>query len=162
MPGLSKLRTFFLLLRKTMAPTVICGFPGIGKSFLSKKNGWNDSDSSNFSWTSPGIRNPLFPTNYIEHIRSIDGVVLASSHKVVRDALAESSIPFWICYPFIECKGEYLERYRLRGSPESFLKLLENNWSTWIKEMEQESRCSGRIVLNPGQYISDVLTLNSV
>ena len=51
---------------------VISGFPGIGKSYLFN-NGKNiliiDSDSSNFSWLEPGVRNPEFPHNYMKHIK---------------------------------------------------------------------------------------------
>lgn len=55
-----------------------------------------DSDSSNFSWVkdengnNTKERNPEFPKNYIEHIKSNIGkvdVIFVSSHKVVREAL---------------------------------------------------------------------------
>lgn len=78
---------------------VICGFPGIGKTFTVQNWIYSnikiyDSDSSNFSWIDKNDhskgRNPDFPANYIEYIKSIDNensVVLTSSHKEVRDAL---------------------------------------------------------------------------
>lgn len=124
---------------------IVCGFPGIGKSYLvsemRKANClWHDSDSSSFSWVSPGVRHPEFPSNYIKHIKALDGIVMASSHKVVRDAIHVEGLSFAVCYPDISCKEEYLERYRVRGSPAAFVSLLENNWDTWIAEMVAENR----------------------
>ena len=140
-------------------PLVVCGFPGVGKSFLCKTNGWHDSDSSKFSWSSPGVRHADFPSNYISHIQSLSGVVLASSHKVVRDALAAAGIPFWLCYPSRECCDEYVHRYVTRGSPQSFVDLLKSQWGAWTLEMSLEHRCVSRYVLGPGQYAADVLKL---
>ena len=136
--------------------TVVCGFPGVGKSHLSKQCRWHDSDSSKFSWLEPKVRNPAFPANYTDHIRSLSGVVLASSHLNVRDALFEAGIPFWLLYPTPDCKAEYLERYRRRGSPESFLELLDKNWDDWILGMDTEVRDAGRFLLRPGFYAADV------
>jgi len=144
--------------RTLINPWITCGFPGIGKSYLTEINGHftYDSDSSKFSWLEPGVRNPAFPQNYLDYIKTLSGLVLVSSHKIVRDALAEAGAEFWVCYPERKCKGEYLERYRLRSSPKTFIDLLDSKWDEWITEMEDENRCFRRIVLAPGQYISDI------
>ena len=137
---------------------VVCGFPGVGKSYLADREDWQDSDSSLFSWVKTGtgkIRNPNFPANYIEHIKSCDRNVLVSSHKEVRDALAEAGIPFILVYPQRLCKNEYLDRYERRGSPKEFVELLDKMWDQWINEMEAETRCVERIVLPPLHYLGD-------
>jgi hypothetical protein len=142
-------------------PTIICGFPGIGKSYAAKKRGWHDSDSSQFSWVSygdvPRVRDPEFPANYIAHIARLEGTVLVSSHSVVRNALVQADLSFSVCYPERQCLSEYLERYRQRGSPESFVILLASNWDNWLGEMENETRATSHLVLRPGQYLDDVL-----
>lgn len=134
----------------------ICGFPGVGKSHVCKLRGWPDSDSSKFSWEPLGVRHPDWPNNYIEHLKGIDGIVMVSTHKEVRDALHANNIPFMLCYPVHRCKDEYLERYRQRGSPETFLTLLDRMWDDWIRELILEDRAVLRRVLDPGEYASDV------
>ena len=139
-------------------PKVVCGFPGVGKSFLAKQTGWQDSDSSKFSWIGSGDskkRNPDFPANYVDHIRGCHGIVLCSTHKEVRDALAAAGISFTLVYPRQDCKKEYIERYRKRGSPDSFITLLNKMWDDWIAEMETESRALHKVVLLPGEFLKD-------
>ena len=106
---------------------VICGFPGVGNSYVVRHQNELglkilDSDSSKFY-------EKEFPQKYIEHIKSVLSkgevdIILVSSHKVVRDALKENDIDFFLVYPDILCKAEYIERYQERGSPESFIDLL--------------------------------------
>jgi len=137
---------------------VVCGFPGVGKSSACKVNpGWHDSDSSKFSKLPTGERHPEWPGNYIEHIRGLTGVALVSTHKEVRDALAEAGIPFAVVYPVHDdARGEYLRRYMDRGSPQGFIDRLCANWDNWIQEMLEESRAVRRFLLMAGQYLQDV------
>jgi hypothetical protein len=125
---------------------IISAFPGTGKSFYHKKfpNDTLDSDSSNFSWIKDEVgnntkeRNPEFPKNYIEHIKSNIGkykYIFVSSHKEVRDALLESFIFFYIVYPDKGRKEEFIKRYKERGNPEGFIKLVSDNWESWINEL---------------------------
>ena len=131
---------------------LVCGFPGVGKSHLCRKTGWHDSDSSQFSHRGE------WPNNYIEHLRGLEGVALISTHKEVRDALADAGIPFDICYPSRELKQDYLARYKQRGSPATFVALLDHMWDEWITEMDEETRCEKRIVLRAGEFASDVIS----
>jgi hypothetical protein len=99
---------------------VICGFPGIGKTFTVQNWIYSnikiyDSDSSNFSWIDKNDHSKDFPTNYIEYIKSIgneNSVVLTSSHKEVRDALKAAGINYYVVYPNLESFGKdfYLDR----------------------------------------------------
>ena len=81
---------------------IISAFPACGKTWcvenLKDKFDMSDSDSSNFSWvynkTEDGTtikeRNPEFPKNYIDHIKSLIGekdFIFVSSHDVVRKVL---------------------------------------------------------------------------
>lgn len=105
---------------------IIAGFPGVGKSWLKDNYGEtvSDSDSSQFDKAD-------FPNNYITHLKGLIGVkdiVLVSTHKAVLEGLESEGIDYILCYPKRELKDEYLERYKQRGSPEGFIKLLGDKW----------------------------------
>lgn len=136
---------------------ILLGFPGVGKSTLTQSYPAHDSDSSSFSWSSPGIRHPNFPTNYIEHLKTLDGLVLASSHDTVRRTLRDSGVPYGLAHPTYGCKEEYIERYKARGSDAAFVKLLNRNWEAWLSELFHDHACQLRIVLKPGEYLADHL-----
>lgn len=132
---------------------IIAGFPGVGKSYLfdrAQRLRVLDSDSSKFSKDD-------FPHNYIDHIKSVDGVdvLLISSHKAVRDALRAEQIRYTLVYPHKSLKNEYIERYRMRGSSEDFIKLIANNWDAWIDELEKEV-WPDNVVLGKDEHLTDL------
>jgi hypothetical protein len=145
----------FMLDNDKKETLVISAFPGCGKSHLFRENKDKivlDSDSSKFDKSD-------FPNNYIEHIKKNIGkadIILVSSHKEVRDALVDNDIKFTLVYPDISIKDEYLQRYKDRNSPESFIKLLDDNWEIWIGEMNKQKGCK-KIKLKKGEYLSDVI-----
>jgi len=146
---------------------VVCAFPGTGKTYMyelyKERACIFDSDSSKFSWLEPGVRNPEFPNNYIEHIKEEikNGaqIILVSTHSVVRKALLENDIPFTIVYPHIEDKEVYLRRYRTRGSSDDFIKMMDENYEKFITEImdevSQNPNMIDPIVLESHQYITD-------
>ena len=155
-----------------MKTKIISAFPGTGKTYYHKNHPDTtlDSDSSQFSWLydewgykllgldGKPMRNPQFPQNYIEHIKSNIGkyeYIFVSSHKEVREALVNSNLHFTLVYPEIGLKQEYIERYKQRGSSEKFIELLSNNWDLWIKELQNQKGCN-HVVLKSGQFISNV------
>lgn len=147
----------------TKQTKVISGFPGVGKSFLFFNQDADitilDSDSSKFSWIREGVRNPDFPTNYIQHIKAHLGKVdylFVSSHEVVRDALKENDIPYTLVYPAMELKMEYLARYRDRGSSWEFVSFIDKNWETFIADIERET-FPQLIQLGKGKVLANVL-----
>lgn len=141
---------------------VVSGFPGVGKTtfferFRDIKSA--DSDSSRFSWSEPGVRNPDFPQNYIDYIKASIGrfdFIFVSSHDLVREALKEEGIPYSIVYPSKALKDEYIRRYVERGNQESFVQLLETNFDQFIESIEQDDYPT-RIPLQSGEYLSDVI-----
>lgn len=137
---------------------IVCAFPGTGKSYLANKMGYHDSDSSKYSWIQKGVRHPDWPNNYIEHIKSLEGIIFVSTHKEVRDALYQNNIPFGLIYPDRSLKEEYKQRYINRGSPESFIKLLDEKWDVWITEMENEGRYAKKYkITKPNFYVQNVI-----
>lgn len=132
---------------------LISAFPGCGKSTLVKKfHKVQDSDSSLFPKSE-------FPRNYLKHLRdlAVAGTPsMISTHLEVRQGLERMGLSYIVVYPHFECKEEYLQRYRDRQSPQAFIDLLDRMWETWINALrDSEAR---QIILNPGQYLSDVLT----
>jgi len=125
-----------------MRTRIISAFPGTGKTFYHNlhKDTTLDSDSSLFSWieTAEGkIRNSDFPANYIQHIKENIGkyqFIFVSSHKEVRDALLANCLFFYLVFPDEMHKAQYIKKYQDRGSPESFVNLISNNWEKWLKE----------------------------
>jgi hypothetical protein len=143
--------------------SVISGFPGIGKMYFKQHSNLKvvDSDSSKFSWISSGVRNPDFPRNYINHIREAVreyDIVLVSSHDVVRDALAENCILFVLVFPKRNLKKEYLERFRIRGSSDDFIRFLDSNWNSFIDSMEAQEGCV-KVRLSSGESLTDCFSL---
>lgn len=126
-----------------MDTTIISAFPGMGKTyFYNNANGITiaDSDSSKYSWiyNDDGTkeRNPEFPKNYIEHIKSLIGKVeyiFVSTHEEVRNALFDNKIPFIVVYPNACLKSEFIERYKNRGSDEAFVKLMDEKFDEWVE-----------------------------
>jgi len=150
--------------RRDAPAILISGFPGVGKSTLVSNPGnyiLLDSDSSNFSWSNKEKRerNPDWPQNYLDHIKTnrdkVDGILI-SSHKEIRDALVNAGVGFTLVYPALEMKNEYISRYVVRGSDLQFVELLEVNFETWIQELMTQQGCN-HVVLQPGQYLSDVI-----
>ena len=132
-------------------------FPGTGKTHHANQHGVHDSDSSEFSWVSKGVRHPKWPSNYIDHLWGLSGTIFVSSHKEVRDALSVAGMEFSVIYPSSSLKDEYLQRYRDRGSPKSFVSLLSEYWEEWVVDMSKENRCVKAVELKCGQFVSDVL-----
>ena len=151
-------------MEKETQAVIVSGFPGVGKTTFIDNPGeltLMDSDSSNFSWSNKeaGQRHPDWPQNYINHIRESSSkadIILVSTHKEVRDALVSAGIEFVLVYPSLEMKEEYIRRYLDRGSDGKFIRLLEANYETWIEELMAQPICR-HVVLQPGQYLSDVM-----
>lgn len=130
-----------------MKTIIISAFPGMGKSYAVEhlpQYKMLDLESSNYSWikTNDGkVRNPLFAQNYIDTIIKIRSqglyeVVFVSSHKIVRQALQNHKIYYYLVYPDISLKDQYIRRYRERGNEQEFVELLEQKWEQWISQIQ--------------------------
>lgn len=138
---------------KNKESLLICGFPGVGKSYLTKEFGSvvSDSDSSTFDKKD-------FPSNYIKHINSLIGkkkVICISTHKEVLDEVEKLGVNFLIIHPERSLKNEYLERYKERGSPEEFVKMMGEKWDSFMDAIEQPRENSWRIVLKKGEFLGN-------
>ena len=141
---------------------VICGFPGIGKTYLFGKQDElgikiSDSDSSKFSKLKDSegqlIQNPDFPNNYIKHIIDlIHGMdihyILVSSHHDVREALANAHIPYTVIYPTKDMKDVYIQRYQDRGSPEKFITFLTDKFDEFVEDCENDTSAASKVIFD--------------
>lgn len=147
---------------------VICGYPGIGKSWLVDHSDLKvlDSDSSKFSWIYDGFgnktgkRNPNFVEDYIAHIKEnlfFADVICVSTHLNIRQALEREHIDFVTVYPELKEKEAFLRRYKERGSSELFIADQAANWEDRIKNVEFEAHGSKLIYLKADQNLADIL-----
>lgn len=154
---------------KEFKAMVICGFPGVGKtSAANNRTNICDAESSGFSWVfdpekpnKPRERNPEFPNNYGAYIAKLASpygydVVLASSHKGVREELDRRGIDYVIVVPEKNAKDAYMKRYIERGSNAEFVNLLYENWEAWLDEIENNGK-HAVIHLAASEYLSDFL-----
>lgn len=145
---------------------ILAGFPGTGKSYAGEvlPDKCLDCESSFWHWntewlcdkTQPKIVNKEWPVNYIDFIwqaatESRSKYILTSTHKEVLTAFKERGFIFYIVAPLD--KEESLERYRRRGSPQSFIDSLNENWDKYMEDLESY----GVPVIYTNSYISDLL-----
>ena len=139
---------------------VFSGFPGVGKSHAKdwlEKLGYvvADSDSSQFSKED-------FPDNYIHHIQQLlsegkHNFIFVSTHDSVRQGLTEAGIDYTLVYPDEGLKAAYLERYVERGSPDGFIRLMENQWSQFIDSVRSTPQCKHIVLQSPEQYLASAI-----
>ena len=151
---------------------VICGFPGIGKTYLFNNQDnlgikVADSDSSKFSKIENDqgelVQNPDFPINYINHIIDlINGhevnYILVSSHHDVREALSNAHIPYTVIYPTKQMKEVYIQRYRDRESPEKFIALLEDKFDKFVDDCAHDVDTTCKVIFDlPSDTLYDYI-----
>jgi hypothetical protein len=161
---------------KYMNTKIYSVFPACGKTWLYEhQEDYDlkilDSDSSQFSWIyvddgNNGFhkeRNPVFPNNYIKHIKENIGkydCIFVSSHASVREALDKDGIDFTIVYPSQSCKAEWIGRCFIRdknGESGCGAEAIYNNWDQWILECFETGIYHDEIVLQSREHLSDYL-----
>jgi broad-specificity NMP kinase len=126
---------------------IISGFPGTGKSYITKhsdKFKCHDSDSSEFHFIE-GLDgytvNPAWPHNYINHINDLVQTeeydfIFISSHLEIRQALTKRDIPYILVMPKPIAKQAFIKRYEQRGSSKQFIDKINDNWDEWNTAFE--------------------------
>ena len=165
---------------------LISAFPGTGKSTIHKKaEEYNlikchiavDKETGEVTRDIPripGVRvfdsdsslfpKDNFPANYIAAIKETielcpHVVILISSHEEVRDALKAAGLEYDLVYPNQSLKDEYVQRYEQRGSPESFVRLMNDRWEQFILSCSSDTIPEMRMhQLGEGQGVYDVMS----
>lgn len=159
-------------MKKFKKTLVISASPGTGKSYFHNSEEYSnyetlDSDSSLYSWVytlsgeKTDKRNPNFPHNYIEHIKENIGkvdIIFVSSHIDVRKALTNEGIQFVSIVPSPYLRGEYIERYKSRGSDEKFINMIRDKWFTFIEDYLYNKNYPGDLIvfLKENEYIGSI------
>ena len=154
---------------------IIAGFPGVGKTASSDRKNVLDAESSAYKWTmdynefpAKRVKNEQWPKNYIDHIMLEDNIhsgeiILTSTHAEVLKGLLERTNVIAVI-PTKEQLNDYLQRYLRRGSPAEFIRLMSEQWYSFLqcvenmagKESDQGYTLTV-IRLQPGQYLADIL-----
>lgn len=148
------------MIKYKIGQLLVSAFPGTGKTYY--VNSYPEYQPQDFSCDSDSSKfdKSDFPDNYIKHIKEkmSEGYarIFISSHKDVREALVNNGLEFTLVYPEKVLKNEYLDRYKERGSPEQFIKLVSDNWDNWLDELKNQKDCK-HIELKSGQYLSNVM-----
>ncbi len=152
-----------------MKTTVVLAFPGAGKSYFAANNdsGLKIIDLDSHSYTlghgkDGKVRSADFPDNYIKAIKDHLGradLLFVSIHQEVRDALQREGTPFILVYPEDGLRAEYIERYRQRHTPQSFMSIsvITDNWSAILEQLKNQKGCK-HVVLKSGQFVSDIMS----
>lgn len=122
----------------------ICGYPGIGKSYLARTNGnFEDSYLSchKYSNKTAGILNPAFPANYINTCRHI-----LSSNKIIVTAMSDEArnifsnalhINYLFIYPSKSEKERYFNIYDTRPDEREWINLNKRIWDSKLEKCEE-------------------------
>ncbi len=129
---------------------IICGFAGVGKSTLAKKEkGFVDLESTPFK------KNWDLYSDVAIHMAYNGYTVMVSCHKELRNALKEKGANYRVYAPVESEKYKYLDKYRERGNDEKFLKLFEEKFLDFIKEIQDTET---NVFWLHGRNLEDVLT----
>lgn len=119
----------------------ICGYPGIGKTFLTKlderfEDGWLSEhlyiDKQN------GVRHPDFPRNYKLTCIDIIGrgkIIVTAMSEEARAVFHELDIPYLMIYPNANEKERYFEIYDTRPDVREWISLNKRVWDEKIEKI---------------------------
>ena len=112
---------------------IICGFAGVGKSYLAKnKEGFVDLESTPFE------KNWDLYTDVAIHMAQNGYTVMLSCHKELRNKLKEKGAEYIVVIPKIEHKENYIKRYQECGNDNAFIQLFKDKWDDFINEIKDE------------------------
>lgn len=133
---------------------IICGFAGVGKSTLARKEkGYVDLESTPFK------KNWDLYSDVAIHMANNGYNVMVSCHKELRDMLREKGANYRVYTPTKNVKYLYLQKYKERGNDDAFLKMFENNFEKFIEEIEENEP---NIFWLHGRNLEDVLIAKQI
>lgn len=135
---------------------IIVGFPGIGKSYVSKDTTgaytWlNIHDEPGYA---KGAEDSFFDGVLL--LAQEPGVLLLPAHRMVGNFLISQNLAFTSVFPKRGLKDDYLRRYRERGSSEGFVKLVDERWDPFVDNMWYSNGRCNHVELEEGQFLKDV------
>lgn len=118
----------------------ICGYPGIGKTYLASHNeNFEDSYLSCHKFTDKvkGILNPAFPVNYINTCKNI-----LSNNRIIVTAMSDEArmifskalgIKYLFIYPAASEKERYFNIYDTRDDEREWIGLNKRVWNEKVE-----------------------------
>ncbi len=150
---------------------IVYAFPSSGKTTLCKNHdNMIDLESSDFRWLLtdeqkmlsveelkglPRVENPNWPQNYFDAIeKAISKYDFVFTANIGSEYAAEKGHEFWLFYPALSQKNEYIKRMEDRGNAPAFVKLISDNYENWINGMANNSKATKKVKLKSG-YLTD-------
>lgn len=136
---------------------IISAFPGMGKIHFiksSKNLKVLDLNSVNYKYIKADLNkisgtrreyNPEFPNNYIEKLKEVissadaPDIVFVPTHTEILNALEKNKIKYFIVYPALNDKKDFITRYRSNGNSSKFIVNMESNWERFIDNIINET-----------------------
>jgi len=159
---------------------IIAGFSGIGKTILATLYPQSVIDFVCMLYKYKVDENEVFTeaskasldyefifgweVNYVKAIKqnmSDDKILLIPSDFRVLSLLENEDIQYILCYPKREAKETYHKRFIERGNTQYFLDIFIGRWDEFMDNLEDDSY-GRRIVLEPDQFLSDVIDVNEL
>lgn len=138
-----------------METIIISAFCGTGKSYLSTNH--SDECAEVECWNYR--KESDFPHNYIkavlEKVGKVKYLLISTDPNILKELIKQVD-QITLIYPDNSLKEEYMKRYCQRKSPYDFIGVLYMHWDEWLNDLKQQDYCK-HIVLNSGQYLSDVI-----
>lgn len=108
--------------------------------------------------------NVNWPDNYyiavLNHLKSGKIILIPPVFDVIYKLYAADNIKYILCYPERNLKDEYEQRYIKRGNTQEFLEMFIWGWDYFIDNCEKDPY-GKHVVLKSGQYLSDVIDIDS-
>ena len=161
---------------KKICSVVLCG-PAVGKTYLSKTDSrFIDLDGMKAKYKYGIIdeidfeknklnRGKVIHQDSLEYALNIlkkeiqnDKIVLLSFNKELLAYLWDNNIDYFLVYPNINSREEYINRMKKRGNNEKFIEAMTNvkDWNFFYSRNKNDTKPTYKIELNEGQYLSDI------
>ena len=161
---------------KKICSVVLCG-PAVGKTYLSKTDSrFIDLDGIKAKYKYGIIdeidfeknklnRGKVIHQDSLEYALNIlkkeiqnDKIVLLSFNKQLLEYLWDNNIDYFLVYPNINSREEYINRMKKRGNNEKFIEAMTNvkDWNLFYSRNKNDTNPTYKIQLDEGQYLSDI------
>lgn len=156
-------------------PMVVMTFPGVGKTWLTKRRGYVrelDADDSEYVRRAKDLKEEgNFKLKALQILmKDFDALytnpgevthILIGSSDYVRDRLIERQIPFTMIYPTKALRDEYADRWRAQGHKEpkvEHMGVLYDVFGPRVEDFRDDSGLVTKIeILEPGLYLENIL-----
>ena len=155
---------------------IICG-PAVGKTYLSKNDSrfidldqikaqykYDITNTDDFEKNKYN-RGTIIHEDSLEYALNIlkkevknEKIILLSFNKDLLNYVINNKLKYCLVYPSIDCREEYINRMRLRGNSEQFIKAMtdEKIWNDYYYRNKNDIKPNLKIELKKGQYLSDI------